>query len=332
MIGRRIGAAVAAVALIVGALFARNALEDDDAAADNDDDSPSASSELVCATELGDVCRSISAAHPDIAITVEDAGVTLERLAEVDDVDDVPPWLTIDPFPGMVDELRRGTGREPIAADATPVASTRLALGLPADPQAEILAEACVGAPLWRCVGERAGDEWDEIGGQAQWATIDPSLGDVEASALGLASLANAVSGYFGDADVSVSRWESDPTFTPWLRRLGRAVSLSQLSGRSALATMIIRESAVDIAATTDAEVSAQGATGAALGIQYPEPSMSALAVLAVPGGQSAPGGLADDLARALAEAGWEPPAAAGTSLPGPGVMVALRKLWAETT
>ena len=330
MIARRIAAVLAAAALIVGAIFLRDAIDDDSEAEAEPDPTPPAAQELLCITELASVCRALEADGGPTA-TFEDAGTTLDRLATLPDPADAPLWLTIEPFPAMVDELRVGAGLDPISARATKVAATPLGVALPTEAQADVLTQACRDDPLWRCIGERASDEWTELDGDAAWQTVDPLLGDVEGSAIALASWANAVAGYFGETDISSSRWELDPNFPAWLRRLARAVPETQQSGRSPLATLLNRASAVDIAATTDAEFAASGATDRGRVIRYPDPTMSAEAVLAIPGESAAPDGLQDDLAAALTDAGWEPAAAAGTPLPGAGVMIALRDVWAES-
>ena len=56
-------------------------------------------SELVCLTELEDVCAELVATHSDLDVTVEDAGITLDRLAARRSAS--PLWLTFEPFPAM---------------------------------------------------------------------------------------------------------------------------------------------------------------------------------------------------------------------------------------
>src|SRR5262245_49812565 len=102
---RRAGTAVIAIGLIVGAvLIRRNVIEGGDDA-DDPGDQPEPASAMVCLTELSDVCAAIQREQPDLAITVEDARETLDRLAEGDDV---PLWLTFEPFPAMSGSLVAG--------------------------------------------------------------------------------------------------------------------------------------------------------------------------------------------------------------------------------
>ena len=55
-------------------------------------------------------------------------------------------------------------------------------------------------------------------------------------------------------------------------------------------------------------------------------------AVLAVPGGATAPDDLADELAETLRGSGWDAPSAATHPLPPAPTMLALRALWKEAT
>ena len=68
----------------------------------------------------------------------------------------------------------------------------------------------------------------------------------------------------------------------------------SALSAGTPLATMVTRAGALDVAATTDAEHAALGATADRFDASYPEPSMWLEAVLAVPDGPRSPTTLGD--------------------------------------
>ena len=174
-----------------------------------------------------------------------------------------------------------------------------------------------------------AGAPWTDLGGEASWGTIRPAFGDVNDSALGLASFAASVAGYFGDADISRSRWEADPAFIPWVRGLADSAGGVSLSGGSALGTMATRPSALDIAATAGFELAALDAGSERFAPNYPAPEMWLQAVLAVPGGAAAPGDLASDLTEQLRGSGWDDAATAATPLPSASTMLALRALLA---
>ena len=316
MIARRLATIVVAAAMIVGAfLIRRNVIEGDEG---DDDPSPPPAEEvsgLVCLTELEDVCTELRASHPDLDIIVEDAWVTLDRLA----AGDPPPlWLTFEPFPTMAGTLEAGDV----------LAASELAISTPAGRQ-DVLAADCATAPIWRCIGDAADDPWEEIGGEESWGVVEPSVGNAGRSAAALASLAVAVAGYLGTAEYTSANWSTDPAFAPWVSRLVRAVPVTQLSGGTPAATMVTRP-AVNIAATSDAEITSLGASIERFESSYPEPSMWLQAVLAAPAGTDVPEGLAQDAQATLRAQGWDPPDIASQPLPSANTMIALRQLWEE--
>ncbi len=270
-------------------------------------------------------CDAIAADH-GIDVVVEPAGVTLDRLTALEDGADAPVWLTISPYPAMLDELRAGA--PPLGGTVEALAASQLSVATPVGGRSDVLAAACAGVPLWRCLGERAGDPWTELGGEASWNTVRPSLGVVEREGVALASFADAVAGYFGSPQISSTTF-SDPAFIAWLRRLAGAVDESQLSAGTPLATMAVRPS-LDVAATTEAERTTVGVDR--FDVNYPDPTMWVEAVLAVPDGTSVAGDVATTAADALLAAGWGDPSTAVQPVPGASTMLALRTLWGEVT
>jgi hypothetical protein len=324
---RRAFAVAVAAALVVGAFFIRrDVIEGDDDGGTSHGD---AAEELVCVPELAAVCQQLEAGGTDLRVTVEDAGATLDRLAVVE-ATDAPLWLTVEPYPAMVDSIRAGARTDPVAFTTTSLGASPLGVALPSDEHLAVLEAACASDPLWRCIGDNAGMSWSELGGSAAWGTVRPAFGDVEDSALGLASFAHSVAGYFGDAEISRTRWEADPDFITWLRRLTDTASGVSLSGGSALRTMATRPSALDIAATAGFELAALDADGQRFAPNYPAPEMWLQAVLAVPGGAAAPDDLGAELGELVRGSGWDEPDTAATPLPGAPTMLALRAQWDE--
>ena len=335
MNGKRLGAVVLAIVLVAGAFYVRNnVIEDDGSEADppsstvNEPDRGDATA-LICITELRDVCTALTTEHPDLAITVEPAGATLDRLAGLDDPADAPLWLTIDPYPAMIDVARELRSAGPVGAEITVVGASQLGIAFPlSDPSYGATLEAhCPDVALWRCIGDNAGAPWSEIGGAVSWGRLRPSFGDVSGSALGLASLAAAVAGYLGEGEVTRSRWEADASFTAWFRRLSSASENAAMSGGTPLRTMATRP-ALDIAATAAFEVAAIDAAGSRFELNYPEPQMWVQAVIATPPGVTAPDGLAADVGASLTRAGWGTPDSAGGPLPNASTLLALRAFW----
>jgi hypothetical protein len=333
--GRRIGAVVLAVALVVGAfVIRRSVIEDDD---DNpttdgtevDEPDRGEATVLFCVTELSDVCDSLAASHDELDITVEDAGATLDRLAALDDAAAVPLWITLDPFPAMVDALRQN---DPLGFESQALGSSQLAIAFRAGDKETAIATFCESdtTPLWRCLGEQAGADWSTFGTSSISGTLRPSLGDVTNSALGLMSFASAVASYFGAVDIDRAQFD-DTSFSSWLRRLSRVSLASTEEDTTPLARLAVRP-APDAAATAMFEVNTLDATGDRFEVNYSEPQMWIQAVLATPAGVAAPNGLAADVTSALEAAGWDPAAAADGPTSSTSTLLALRQLWNDYT
>jgi hypothetical protein len=307
MLGRRLATAVVAIALIVGAVFLRrNVIEGGDDEPDVTD-GPDPATELVCLTELEAVCAQLGVPN----VRIEDAGATLGRLAGGDSV---PLWLTFEPFPAMAPE--------PLVAGEV-LAASELAVATPA-AYGDVLTARCAGQQLWRCVGDLAGEEWGDVRG-----VVKPSVGDAGDSAAGLASFAAAVAGYFGTAAFSGVELQ-DPSFLAWVRPFVQEVPVGTLVGGTPFATMLVRPSAVNVAATNDAEIATVGAPGGEIESRYPEPSMWVQAVLAAPAGADLPQDLTAAARAALSAAGWDAPAPDQAPLPSATTMLALHQLWED--
>jgi hypothetical protein len=309
MIARRLATVVVAAAMIVGALLIRrNVIEGDEG--DDDPSSPPAeeASELVCVKELEEVCAELRV--QGLTITIEEAGTTLDRLV---DNEPVSLWLTFEPFPAMAQSMQSGDV----------LAASELAVAVP-EGYLDALVGRCGDQALWRCIGDIAGEEWGDVPGR-----VEPSVGDVGTSATALASFANAVAGYFGTAQFNNVDLQ-DPVFLTWVRPLVQAVPVEELSGGTPVATMLTRPSAVNVAATSDAEIAGLGARSGELESSYPEPSMWLQAVLAAPEGADVPQDLAAEATAALRAGGWAMPDPAQTPLPSANTMVAVRQLWED--
>jgi hypothetical protein len=307
MAGRRLATIVVAAALIVGAfVLRRNVIEGGDDEPDATD-GPDPATELVCLTELEAVCAQLGVPN----VRIEDADVTVGRLAGGETV---PLWLTFEPFPAMA--------AQPLVAGEV-LAASELAVATP-EGYGDVLTARCAGQQLWRCVGDLAGEEWGDVPG-----VVKPSVGDAGESAAGLASFAAAVAGYFGTAALGGVELQ-DPSFLAWVRPFVQEVPVGTLVGGTPLATMLVRPSAVNVAATNDAEIATVGAPGGEVESRYPEPSMWLQAVLAAPAGADVPQDLTADARAALFAAGWVAPEPNQTPVPSASTLVALRQLWED--
>lgn len=334
MTAKRLLALLAAAALVVGAFVVRRNVIEDDRESETDgteageperDDATA----LYCITELAEACEQLAATHDELDITVEDAGATLDRLAGLDDGEQAPLWLTIDPFPAMVELLRQN---DPLGFETDTVGASQLGIAFRSSDKSAAITAFCDAdsTALWRCVGDHAGDDWSTLGAASIPGTLRPSFGDVNDSALGLASFASAVASYFGSAEINRIQFD-DARFISWLRRIS-AVSIDGTQrGSTPLETLAVR-SALDAAATANYEVNALDATGERFDVNYSEPNMWIQAVIATPAGVAAPDGIVSDVAAALDAAGWDPADAAESLPPSASTLLALRTLWNDAT
>lgn len=279
MIAKRIAAAATALLLIVAAIGVRGLIDDD---GDDASEPSSDATLLVCPTELAVACRSIEL--PDgVELRIEESGQTLDALAGDGvgngGVGNGFVWLTYDPFPAAVDGLRRAQGRQPIELAVEQLASSPIVLVTADDP-------GCGEPVAWRCLGES---------GSSIGFASDPDSG------IGLLGAVSAADGY-GDGATAFG----DALFEVWFRGVLTSVNRSQLSTGTAIATIQVRPSAIDVAVGAEAELAAERRSR--FQVLYAGPMHHATAVLAADDDTSIPDGLADDLRAALVAAGWTSP------------------------
>ena len=89
---------------------------------------------------------------------------------------------------------------------------------------------------------------------------------------------------------------------------------------------------ALDVAASSEAEVATVAAGQQRFEVSYPEPSMWLQAVLAVPEAVNLPDDLLAEVTTAATAAGWAAPATAEQPLPSATTMLGLRALWQDAT
>jgi len=324
---KRFGALLVAVALVVGALILRNTLNaNTSSGTDSTGGTPSKGSQtLICSTEFAAVCAGLGAA---IDVTVEPAGTTLDRLAQAPDGDLPDAWLTLDPFPAMLEQTRTRTGFASAVASSNTVAVTDPKLTLLAD-RAGALQASCGSAMFWKCVGDFAGSQWTDHGGKAEWTTIKPSFQNPASEAIGLLVLANFVAGYFASSDISAKPLEGDPNLARWLRSLGNNVAVTA-SGTTPLITLLTRGSALNVATTDTAELStvaeAQTAKYATLAAA---PVIQLRAVLARLS-RANTGDLLAQVGALLTKSGWGSPNFDQPTL-SESTFITLRQLWKDT-
>lgn len=310
MIAKRLGAVVVAVLMIVGAVAVRSAITSDETP--DDPTRPNASTsdttagplqgslaptspprqatdQVVCAPDLADACRAAAAAiGTGIVVSIERVDDTLGNPADAPMV-----WVTLDPLPAAL------TSVDPsLAYTSTVVASSPLSLVVAAE-RSETLTTTCGAVVEWRCLGDHAGDPWADLGGSASWASLRPGFSP-DSTAVGAVSVAAAVRSYFGTTSITAT----DPSFIAWARQFAGAVSTSSLSAGTAVGTIQVRPSTLDVAVGVPAEL-----------VRADDPRFTVLAVgdqtplavvVAERDGARAPDGFADAVGDQLVEAGWD--------------------------
>ena len=315
MTTKRIAAIAIAAVLIVAALLIRNGLDDDSSSATDGTDKPTGGKiTVICSTEFEAICRQLPSTY---TVTVEPAGDTLDRLAEAGAA--LPDaWITLDPFPGMIDVLRGVAGATPTSPMVLTVATDTpmLAVVKSLVPSVEAL---CGSTVSWKCAGSKAGQS---IGAEAK---LLPGITDPDSEASGLLTFANAVAGYFDSSALDTSAWQDNSGFATWLRTLTTTSKVNvAASGVEPLATLITRKTIVNVAATTASETTVS--TRADAFTAFPlTPSIAYAAVVATFGNRA--GSLASVVGPLLVNAGWTEAGDPKSTLPA-GTFVALRTLW----
>jgi len=314
---KRLAAVGVAVALIAGALFARDQwLEGDDSG----NEQSNAASVLVCATELAAICAQVASSYPGVTIRAANVGDSLNELA------DDEMWFTFTPFPEIITQMRERSRQPERVYSTQPVASSNVVLVAFPD-RTEALTATCGDPVAWRCLGEQAGSNWADMGGDESWRDVRPAFAPLH-SGIGRLGVASAVAGFFGDAPIDAG----DPSFTSWARPLARAVPATALSSGTAVATIEVRPSSLDVAIGAAAELSANGA--ARFAVTPVSANTRIDLVLATPTGAEAPSGLAAALSTAALAAGWlatGSPAATGEP-PDANTVVVTSQVWEDLT
>ena len=362
---KRALALLAATAMIGGSLAIRSFVLDGGGSGggdnNHDDDGPS---HLVCIPELEDACRTLAArSDGDVTVAIEAAGETEARLVASAPGDDpgLDGWLTLAPWPQIVEDARsRANADALLGAPSGPLARSPLVLVVRTD-RAAALAPRCTGRIVgWRCLGDAAGKEWTDLGGEETWGTVKLAHEDATSSASGALIVGQAVGHFLTTPDVAVTEisridWESSDAFAAWFQRLEGAVprnGFNPPAGSPFVQFLQGRFVEYDAVAALEAEVAPALASASGLGdavtVAYPEPVGTADVVF-VPVLDSRSASRLGDRATgaearaALAEAGWRvegedpapgvpdsPPLPDGDGLPSPGALDALRALWEE--
>jgi hypothetical protein len=294
---QRVLALLGAVALVVAAIAIRQLIVGDDGGDGGDGGGGNGDGGdvvVACVSELEDACRAM-AAEEGVAVVVEDAGDTMDKLVAGDSGYD--GWITLDPWPEIVGFDRP---EDALGPPSEPVASAELLLAVPDT------ASPCDDQPVtWKCLGERGAD----VG-------LPPRT-----SATGLLLVGNAATGYFGTSEIATN--DFDPAFEDWLDTItandGSSDPLRELL--RAFPPALVFDTVGTTEAQYDAEVTGTRADGHLPAVE-PEPLATAnVVVVPVNGGAVADVAGSPEFLDALADSGWLVAGADPTGLPSAGVL-----------
>jgi hypothetical protein len=347
---------IAAAAMVLGAIFIRDAIDDDGGGKKNGNGDDGGTPVLLCAIELTEACDAL-AADGEVEIVMESARTTTDRLSSVADEDrraePYDGWLALGRDIEIVREARQRAALAPILqrpSDA--IGRSPLVLAIWRD-RAAALQEDC-GEVTWRCLGDVAGTPWASHGGDAGWGDVKPGHADPSLTGEGLAVIGQAAAEYFDRTNLSRDDFE-DGEFFEWFTRLERSVPTGGRTGdESPLVRMLTAgPAAFDVVATTEAEAgpllaSASRDRRQRVRLLYPAPVATADVRFAsfVDGDEDLFDLVTgDDGRRAIARAGYRvdgedgadgvpdtPPLPARTNLPDGGALEALLDTWREVT
>ena len=333
---RRLGALVAAVAMVAGALWVRGRLD----AGDDGDDGPGPAAErptLLCATELAALCTGL-----EVDGLVEDPGTTLDRVAAGEPIG-ADGWLVAEPWPEMA-AVVDAQGAVPDLEVGEVLARSPAVLVVATDRE-EALRADCGAEPGWACVGAAAGDRWEAHGGEPTWGDVRVTHAGPD-TVPGLAVLAAAAAGFLGTTAYATNDLGT-PEFDDWFTGLERTAAANAGAGRNQVRQLLAAGPAVlSVVGALEAEAGPQVAAAADPqgAVLYPSPMVTADVVLATVPGADGADALRDALGTTeardlLAELGWRVRGAEGLpgvgsfdelepgdGLPGAGVLVALRQ------
>lgn len=314
---KRLLAVAVAAGLIVGAVAIRSAVFD----GDDDSTEPNRATTLVCLTELATICDAVAR---DARVSVETMSIDEATAAFADARPGLPEarrvWLTLEPFPDIVDQTRIAARNESLRFESLPVATSDLILAVPTHRQ-PVLVSACGNPVDWRCLGDAAGHPWEDLSADREAGlNVRPAFPPIT-TAVGRLGVTAALEGYFGDAPID----PLDPEAALWLRRLLRVVPTSVLSSGSPI-TALRQRRGLDVAVGALAEL---GNTGDdTLGTIYAGRVTRIDLVLAVPEGTAAPAGLADSLTAAATNVGWAAPGTRTGDVLAASSVAAATQLW----
>jgi hypothetical protein len=333
-VGLRVGAAVLAAFLIVGAIFARRKLDDKQVEAKGP-------LRVVCTVEVADACASAASAFLRSEVIIMSGPEIVRALSKAEDADNAPGevFVTAGPWLDAAAQQRKAAGRtELVDVSKRQLARSPIVIVGYNDRLAALKTWCTKGVLDLACLARAAGaGRWKTLGGSDAWSTVDMGHDDPERSGVGGVVLGAMAVDWFAPTTVSSTDIDDDAfsaAFVALERRSNKAVN------GSALSTMLTNIAALETVATTEAEAIRVRTTDKA---RNGTSVVGTNHVVTVQGGVFTTAARIDDaravlespaIQQSLAAAGWRIPPnfagvdgtalAKGDSLPSPGFLSAI--------
>lgn len=290
MAGKRLGALVVAVLLVLAAWAGRQWIDSGGEVAFGGEPSP-----VYCDALLADECRS---SFGDRQVVIELPGRTLDRLLASRENESLV-WVTADVWIEILQSERSRLGLGPLVTSVSAdLAHTEVLL-----VGDNSLATAC-GEPTWSCLSDL--DSGLEIGLDARDSTV------------GLVSQGQLVAGFLGRPTFASN--DLDSTYAQWRARLGN--DLTELpSSRSALNDFLTVRGKFNVVSTTAEQWESLSRDGLEAGV----PSDTGRPIVVAVAYVGDAGASTTDLERSLVDGGWGSGAGTDRPTPGAGVLESLR-------
>jgi hypothetical protein len=203
--------------MIGGALMVRTLINSD---SDSDADSASGdggtgdSLELICGTELlaacNEIAQQLASEESDLRVSMEAEQITAQRIADGElvlsgqaDSSGSTVWLAAGPWP----EIAEASGLPMPTLAGSDVLARSPAVIVALKDRMEAIIASCTAA-TWACIGDHAGGEWTELGGESTWGRIEVGLPQTDAGD-GMVTVNQAVASRVGSTEFATNDLDS---------------------------------------------------------------------------------------------------------------------------
>lgn len=262
---KRLGALLAAAALIVGALLARRAIDGEELPTLR----PRTVQQVDCDSAVTAFCEGLD--ERSFAISALDPASQAEQLAS-GSPEAFAGWIAAGPWPQMVNSARGTKGDAPVfEPNAKEIATTPIVLVGKTDRLAVL--ETHCGTITLACIAKVADRPWTSIGGDQRWGSIIYGQ-DGFTTSFGLGCLLEFARSYFPNRSIASNDFADDPSFADDLANLlGSVRNFDPVSG-SNLREFLTKPASASVVCTSEAEAAgavSRSRDAASLRTVYPD-------------------------------------------------------------